>query len=154
MIGGSVLPSSMRLWIGVAGSLILLSGCAKDDGRLKAYPVHGKVTVDGQPAKGVFVFLTPAKQPATHAIIPMGVSDDQGEYWISTYDSGDGAPLGDYMVTSKWPKASGMQAVQSDSPDSLGDRYSDPAKSSIKLTVQEATQAKPNEIAPLELTSK
>lgn len=128
-------------------------GCKKDDGRLKSYPVRGKVTIDGRPTKGVYVFLNPAEQPASHGIFPNAITNDAGEFWVSTYDAEDGAPLGEYVVTAKWPRGEGLQ-VHSESPDRLQGRYADPAKSSIKITVKEARRSQPNEIPPLGLTSK
>ncbi|MCI0357392.1 MAG: hypothetical protein L0211_02770 [Planctomycetaceae bacterium] len=136
------------------GVMLFLAGCGKpDDGRLASYPVHGKVTVDGKPTAGVYVFLNPAKQPPTHGIFPNAVTDEKGEFWVSTYDAEDGAPLGDYIVTAKWPMGEGLM-VSSDSPDRLKNRYTDPAKSTINMTVKESTRAKPNEVPPLELTSQ
>lgn len=129
--------------------LLILGGCGKrDDGRLKSYPVRGQVTVDGKPVKGIYVFLHPAAQPVTHGIFPNAISNEQGEYWISTYDAEDGAPLGDYSVTAKWPIGEGLM-VHSESLDRLKGRYADPVKSTTKITVREATRAKPNEIPPL-----
>jgi hypothetical protein len=139
--------------VGLLPVLLLLGGCRKDDGRLKSYAVHGKVTVDGVPAKRVYVFLQPTKQPETHGIFPNAITNDQGEYWVSTYDSEDGAPLGEYKVTAKWPRGEGLN-VSSDSPDRLNGRFSDPSKSAITFTVKEATRAQPNEVPTLELTTK
>jgi hypothetical protein len=115
--------------------------------------VHGKVTVDGKPTAGVYVFLNPAEQPPTHGIFPNAITNQTGEYWISTYDAEDGAPLGDYVVTAKWPRGEGLQ-VHSESPDRLKGRYGDPARSSIKITVKEARKKQPNQVPPLDLTSK
>lgn len=141
------------LWA-LAASGLLFSACGtKDDGRLKSYPVRGKVTVDGQPGKGIYVFLNPATQPPTHGIFPNAITDERGEYWVSTYDALDGAPLGEYTVTAKWPLGEGLQ-VHSESPDRLKGRYSDPAKSSTRITVKEATKRQPNEVPPLDLHTK
>lgn len=149
------LTANHRAW--AAGVILaigfVLIGCGpQDDGRLKSYPVRGKVTVDGQPTKGVYVFLVPDKQPSTHGIYPNAITDENGEYWVSTYDSEDGAPLGDYTVTAKWPEGEGLM-VNSESPDRLQGKYADAAKSQLKLTVREATREKPNEVSPLELTT-
>jgi hypothetical protein len=130
------------------------SGCGRrSDGRLKSYPVHGRVTVDGKPTAGIYVFLNPAQQPTTHGIFPNAITNGEGEFWVSTYDAEDGAPLGDYVVTAKWPKGEGLQ-VHSESPDRLKGRYADPAKSAFRITVKEAKRTKPNEVTPLELASK
>ena len=132
---------------------LMLTGCQKDDGRLKSYPVHGKVTVDGAPAKRVYVFLMPDKQPQTHGIYPNAITDEKGEYWISTYDSEDGAPLGDYTVTAKWPRGEGL-LVNSESPDRLKGRYADAKSSHYKVSVKEASRSQPNEVPTLDLATK
>jgi hypothetical protein len=147
-IRGSTLAAALTF------AVLLCCGCGKKhDGRLKSYPVHGQVTVDGKPTGGVYVFLNPAQQPQTHGIFPNAITNSEGQYWISTYDAEDGAPLGDYVVTAKWPKGEGLQ-VHSESPDRLKGRYADPAKSSIKITVKEARKSQPNQVPPLELVSK
>ena len=142
-----------RVLIALLALSLLPAGCKKDDGRLKSYPVHGKVTVDGAPTKRVYVFLNPAQQPTTHGIYPNAITDDNGEYWVSTYDSEDGAPLGEYKVTAKWPKGEGLN-VNSDSPDRLKGRYSDVNKPLLTFTVKEAKRSQPNEVPLLELMSK
>ena len=147
------LPKWTLVALAGAGALLLSACGAKDDGRLKSYPVRGKVTVDGQPGKGVYVFLNPATQPTTHGIFPNAITNEQGEYWVSTYDAEDGAPLGEYTVTAKWPKGEGLQ-VHSESPDRLRGRYSDPAKSATRVTVIEATRQKPNEVPALDLHTR
>jgi len=139
--------------LALAASVALSCGCGrKADGRLKSYPVHGTVTVDGKPTSGIYVFLNPAAQPQTHGIFPNAITSAAGEYWISTYDAEDGAPVGEYIVTAKWPRGEGLQ-VHSESPDRLKGRYADPAKSAIKITVKEARKNRPNEVPPLELKS-
>jgi len=144
-------PKTLAVWLLTIG--FLLCGCQKDDGRLKSYPVHGKVTVDGAPAARIYVFLNPDKQPETHGIYPNAITDEKGEYWVSTYDSEDGAPLGGYTVTAKWPKGEGLM-VNSESPDRLKGRYADAKSSQYRVTVKEATRSQPNEVPTLVLTSK
>ena len=147
------LEASRCLCVALAAGILFVLGCQKDDGRLKAYPVHGKVTVDGKPTKGIYVFFSPKTPPETHGIFPNAITDENGEYWVSTYDANDGAPPGDYAVTAAWPMGEGLQ-VRSDGPDHLRGRYSDPAKPIREITVKEATKAAPNEVPLLELTKK
>src|SRR5262245_57516413 len=138
-----MLTAEKTITIGLLMIGLMLCGCQKDDGRLKSYPVHGKVTIDGAPAQRVYVFLMPDKQPQTHGIYPNGITDEKGEFWISTYDSEDGAPLGDYTVTAKWTRGEGL-LVSSESPDRLKGRYADAKSSKYKITVKEATRSQPN----------
>jgi len=56
--------------------------------------VAGTVTVNGQPAKAFNIIFHPAQgRPAT------GITDDQGRFSLTTFDPGDGAVLGEHVVT-------------------------------------------------------
>ncbi|MBL8810159.1 MAG: carboxypeptidase regulatory-like domain-containing protein [Planctomycetaceae bacterium] len=83
----------------IALSVVLFSlslvGCGKGDGQKPVYPVSGKVTMAGAPvAKATVVFGPLEKQPVATAI-----TDANGEYKLTTYDSFDGAAAGKYEVT-------------------------------------------------------
>ncbi len=86
----STVSCLMLLCIGV-------SGCSDGGGgkKLATNKVTGKVIMNGAPVPGVSVSFSPietGKPPA------MGISDTQGIYILTTYDSGDGAVEGDYKV--------------------------------------------------------
>jgi hypothetical protein len=79
-----------------------LWGCG-DSGRIPVYPVRGKVTLDGQPAVGAYVIFHPTtKDEKKIGLKPRGVTNDDGEFVLRTYESGDGAPEGDYQVITFW----------------------------------------------------
>lgn len=62
--------------------------------RAKTHPVTGTVTLDGQPVEGATVsFQMDGKSKA------VGVTNDRGEYALSTSEPNDGVPAGQYMVT-------------------------------------------------------
>ena len=115
-------------------------------------PYHDSDIVVPEEKQYSYLNLGPT-HPATHGIFPNAISNAEGEFWISTYDAEDGAPLGEYAVTAKWPIGEGLM-VHSESPDRLKGRYADPTKSTTKITVKEATRAKPNEIPPLAIAAK
>jgi hypothetical protein len=76
------------------------------DGNKKVYPVEGKVLINGQPAKGAFVFLHPcAGKDFTKGDQPRGVAGEDGTFHIGTYKAADGAPLGLYTATDYWTPA-------------------------------------------------
>lgn len=87
----------------VAAALLLLTSCGGSDLR-KTYPVTGTVTVDGQPAPaGVLVSLHPQFTETDRLPIhPKGATDDAGRFQITTYNTDDGAPEGEYVVTVEW----------------------------------------------------
>ncbi len=114
-------------------------------------PVSGQVLVDGQPVKDLWVYLIPkgttvakGQQPESRAL-----TDDSGNFRISTYMDGDGAPQGDYVLCVEWLKfrQTGGQWI---GPDRLGKRYSDSAKSQFSVTVTD----QPVVVPVIELKSK
>jgi hypothetical protein len=96
----------------------LALGCGGNDFR-KTYPVTGTVTINGTPAEpGVLVWLHPQfTESDKYPIHPKGETTDGGAFVISTYNSGDGAPEGEYVVTIDWPQRVGM------SPHYSGDLF-------------------------------
>jgi hypothetical protein len=81
--------------------LALVAGCARSD-RKPVYPVHGQVLFDGQPIPHALVTLHSLDASAKDAPKPHGSVDKEGRFILTTYDSGDGAPAGDYAVTVEW----------------------------------------------------
>lgn len=76
----------------------VISGCG--DGteggrRVDLVPVSGKVTMGGAAIDGATVSFSP-KAPGTPAAI--GRTNDVGEFELTTYDAGDGAAPGLYIV--------------------------------------------------------
>jgi hypothetical protein len=73
--------------------LTLLAGCGGPGAETAR--VKGKVTVAGQPVKGILVNFTPEAggRPA------FGVTDDSGAYSLSTFSDGDGAVPGKHQVS-------------------------------------------------------
>lgn len=80
-------------------SLILLAGCGGDagygaKGRVKTFPVTGKVSFMGNPLAGAMISFSPTgSQPAA-----VGMTDDNGQFKLTTYRAGDGAAAGDFKV--------------------------------------------------------
>jgi hypothetical protein len=89
--------------VAVATALLFLTSCGGTDLR-KTFPVGGTVTVDGKPAPaGVVVSLHPQFPEADRLPIhPRGATDETGRFKITTYNSNDGAPEGEYVVTVEW----------------------------------------------------
>jgi hypothetical protein len=79
----------------------LLVGCSGDGDdkskRAQVHPVSGKITFQGSPVADASVSFAPAtpedKQPAAFAR-----TNAEGIYKLTTYESGDGAAVGNYTV--------------------------------------------------------
>ncbi len=73
----------------------LLLGCADHSGRPATTPVRGKVTYHGSPVGGASVtFLAPGAPR-----FAVGMTDDEGNYRLTTFESDDGAIPGTHVVT-------------------------------------------------------
>src|SRR3954451_15762043 len=87
-----------------AGALIaLVSACGNRGPRL--YPVKGSVRINGEPAKDVNVMFTPVAPPEAGAtpLSPAAVTGEDGTFQLMSFQPGDGAPAGDYLVTIIYP---------------------------------------------------
>ncbi len=86
--------ASRRLWLVVAGIVVLSMGCSKAPTGPKKVPAGGKVTYKNAPVEGATVsFLSDGKTPTAVAI-----TDASGEFALATSVSGDGAVPGTYRV--------------------------------------------------------
>lgn len=127
-------------------------GCEKKyPNELPVYPVTGIVTVDGVPKEGLQISLhNKSGGDPTKPTFPSGYSEAGGKISISTYASGDGAPVGTYKVTILWGQVNPLSMSYS-GPDKLNDRYTDPEKTELELTV---TESKMNDMGTIALTTK
>lgn len=92
-----------RRFASLAFFILALVPLSCGDPRFKpVYPVKGQVTFDGKPAAGAAVTLHPQNVPEHPWTKPSGEVNENGEFTISTYKSGDGAPAGSYAVTIVW----------------------------------------------------
>ncbi len=73
--------------------LLLLTGCGGGD-HPDLYTVSGTVTYNGQPVEGASVqFVKVGSSRSSRA-----TTDAEGHYKLGTYEDGDGAPAGEYVV--------------------------------------------------------
>ena len=77
---------------------LLQTSCA---GRKAVYPVAGKVLFKGRPAAGAIVQFHP-ENPDKEVLVPQGETDSEGNFELTSYEFGDGAPAGQYVVTVIW----------------------------------------------------
>jgi hypothetical protein len=149
----SVTPPRTRIVWRLLMAIVLVSACScsgDNRGRKETYPVTGEVHVDGQPAAGIAVTLHDVKgidseNPTTSST----TTDDDGKFSASTYEEGDGAPAGEYVLTFRWGKLNRM-SMQFEG-DELKGKYSDPTKSEFRVTVEEGKRA---DIGRIELSKK
>ena len=131
---------------------LLFSSCAQQEEpfRKETSPATGIVHVDGKPAAVLQIMCHDVKGMDTeHPSVSAGMTDQEGKFTISTYESGDGMPPGDYVLTFLWGEMNRMKGGYG-GPDKLNDRYSDPKTSEVKFTVVEG---QPTDLGTIELTT-
>jgi hypothetical protein len=85
-------------------ALLSAAGCGKaPEQRVPVFPVEGAITLKGQPMPGAMIVLHP-KTPIENVPAPRAEINKEGAVKVSTYNGGDGAPEGEYVVTVQWNK--------------------------------------------------
>jgi hypothetical protein len=85
--------SYSRLTGTLAVAAALISGCGKPAYQLDTAPVHGKVTLDGQPLPSGYVVV-----PTARGRMASGRIQPDGTFVMTTYDEGDGVQVGTHPV--------------------------------------------------------
>ena len=140
-------PEDLRVKVAMVVAVCVgLHGCSGDDWQAKTHPAQGRVIVNGQPAGGAVVELhsTGDIKPDVRNSRPWAVVQDDGTFTLSTYEFGDGAPLGEYAVVVRWPPNVNQPSLA----DRLNGAYSRPDRSKWRVTISEGE----NELPPLEIT--
>lgn len=132
-------------WTGLLLALGLLS-CAKAPDHPPVFPVTGRVLYEGRPATGAVVIFHSTDRPAV-AERPHGRTNADGEFELTTFQTGDGGPAGAYVVTVEWKRP---EDHPEQGADLLPPIYGDPGTSPLRVTVT----AGANEPVVLQLTAK
>lgn len=120
------------------------AGCG-ESWKAKTYPAAGRVTVNGAAPEGARVHLHPiSRQVDQRNSSPWGVVQKDGTFTLSTYETGDGAPPGDYKVTLRWP----FEPDKPDLGDRLGYAFMKPETSRWQVTIKDGD----NQLPPIEVT--
>jgi hypothetical protein len=135
----------------VAGGLHfwLSRGEAAPEGRVPVVPVQGQLTLDDTvPAGAMLIFHRRGPADVAHPT-PMGIVRLDGTYKLTTYEAGDGAPVGEYTVTISWTPAvneDGQPVTKLTVPK----QYCTPRSSPLKTKITETTLRVP----PLQVKTK
>ena len=137
-------------WSGffLAVGMATMTGCgAKNADRLPVFPVEGLVTLNGQPLPNAFVVLHPKGTSDSRALAARGQTDQHGQFKVTTYDAGDGAPAGEYAVTVEYHQLIGSGGSLEPGPNVLPPKYASPDATDLSVRVAEG----PNTLPPIEL---
>jgi hypothetical protein len=141
-------PGRRTSWfLAVLATTLACSACSgKKDARVPVFPVHGQVLLNGKPVPYAFVVFHPVSGSGREDLHPRAHAEEDGSFWLSTYDSGDGAPAGEYVVTVQQYKAP-TESDREAAVNLLPAPYASPARSKLRARVE----AGDNELAALEL---
>ena len=140
---------STRFLILAAGAAAVLAGCGGESGPV-CHPVRGQVRWNGQPlAEALVVFHPPVGGPAISK--PFAQTDSQGKFSLTTLQSGDGAPAGEYAITVELRELRqvGEEAVR-DGRNLLPARFASPQESGLHHVVVVGE----NVVPPLEIPTR
>lgn len=139
------------LTAGLMGCLFVMGCSGSDPLRKSVFPVTGEIYVDGQPAESLAVRCfdvngIDSEQPTLSSTF----TDSSGRFTVSTYESGDGVPKGEYVLTFEWGEWN-VFARSYGGPDKLEGRYIDPESSEFTVSV---TGDGPVDLGRIELSTK
>ncbi len=119
-----MLYSVGRVCLVIVGSLVL-AGCGGGPKKVAVFKATGTVTFQGKPLPQASVTFSPVDdgQTAVPGVtndkpVAYGMTDDKGEFTLTTYTAGDGAPAGSYnvVVSKAVPTGAASDAAHSADP--------------------------------------
>lgn len=133
--------------VAAAATLLALfvTGCGQGDSikRVKTTPVQGEVLFDGNPIPGALVVFHPASPGNNGAPPARATVQDDGVFHLTTYDSGDGIPPGDYKVTVEWRPLVENGGEFKAGPNRLPEKYARPDTTDLVVNIAEGTTKLP-----------
>ena len=114
-------------------------GCSESETRLTTHKVTGRIEKKGVGVPNATIIFHP-KNPPAGFIKPRAISNAQGEFTLTTYESGDGAPVGEYEVTlEQWLNDN----PQVGATNRLPKKFGTPNASGLKASVAAAQNILP-----------
>lgn len=125
--------------------LVLAAGCGTRGGRVPTHPARGQLFFDGKPIPHAIVVLHPVEESKPDVPRPRATVGPDGSFVVETYDAGDGAPAGEYLVTVEWwlsPASAKVPGSYELPPTNrLPARFSKAATSGLRIRIQEGDNA-------------
>jgi hypothetical protein len=122
-----------------------IAGCNSRDG-VALFPVEGVLKCNGQPLAGAQVVFHPrertAKVPPARA-----QTDASGKFKLTTFNTHDGAPAGEYAVTVEFFPLQQWQDEFIAGRNVLPPRYASPATTDLRIRIAN----EPNKLNALEI---
>jgi hypothetical protein len=137
----------LRKWMAIASIAwvpVVFPGCGSGEQRIPTYKATGQLlAADGTALPDARVVLHPA-DATSKAPKPRGTTDADGRFALTTYDTGDGAPEGDFIVTvEQWLRDNPDEPPKNKVPGP----WSAQETSKIRVSITKSN----NELAPIRL---
>jgi hypothetical protein len=144
--------NSIRAFLLVAVVTVVGCGPTGPQGgpRVETVNVTGTVMVDGAPAGFLQITALPKGGAGAVPMNSTALTAGDGSFSLSTYESGDGVPAGDYSLTFVWGEMNLMNGQYAG--DKLDGRYSDAATSAVTVTV--TAGGEPQDLGTIELSTQ
>ena len=123
------------------------AGCSHDDGRLPVYRVAGQVSVGNQIPEGALVVLNPTGATPGE-IRPSAKVQRDGTFELTTYETNDGAPVGDYVATIQWQQVTKQRGEYVTGPNLVPRAYAAEKTSPWKIKVAATSNTLPTMAIP------
>jgi hypothetical protein len=136
----------------IATALLLSTfGCsAAQDNRLPVFPTKGELSLGDKAVKGAWIVLHPKdgnlRSPDGKAICPHGRIGSDGTFVLTSYETNDGAPAGQYAVTLELRKVvKYSNGAWGPGPNLVPKQYTKPSTSPLVVQIAKG----PNELPPM-----
>lgn len=127
----------------VAAAVCTTTGCGETaPQRTATYPVSTSITYQGKPIPGAFVALHP-KVPQPDVPTPRANIGADGQLKVTTYETADGAPQGEYVLTIEWYKPIKQGGDVVAGPNVIPRKYASPQTSPVVIHVAEGNSSIP-----------
>lgn len=128
-------PVSRVAVIALLVSLVWSSvGCGSSD-RLPVIPVKGTVVYKGKPLSNAFVTFHPLNKQDPRLRAISATTNNSGAFELTTYNSHDGAPEGEYAVTVARFEVKGGNGSWEPGPNVLPSKYASPSTTDLKFAI-------------------
>ena len=144
-----VKPALLIAWVALG---LFTAGCSPK--AAKVHPVQGRIVVAGKPVARALVTFHPEIPTDEKAIHPSAEVDADGNFRLTSFRSGDGAPEGQYRVSVVWylakHKPHAAEGDDANIRNYLPDVYSRAETTPLRATVTRGT----NNLPTFELKTK
>jgi hypothetical protein len=122
-----------------------LLGCSRRiPGEIPVFPVNGTILDGEKPLANAMVILHPASDTSKQ-LPARAMTDENGNFQVTTFRQGDGAALGKYKVTVELYEPIKVEGNLVPGPNVLSKTFSNPTTSQFEVEVVEPV----TELAPI-----